>query len=157
MEMKKHEQMIAEERNQRLRMESVVSGERQLLLLIMLLKLLLLLLLLLLVFLLLLLLQLLLLNLLLLIISLLPFLGVANKLGEVEERLRRTEDSSKENKNALGYHSSLTYLPSSPASTLPTTPTSSSQLISHTQNVERAVIAGQQVGRCHFSGLTFYW
>lgn len=51
--------------------------------------------------------------------------GAVNKLGEVEERLRRSEDSSKENKSAL------------------------SQLISHTQNVERAVIAGQQVAQIY--------
>ena len=48
-------------------------------------------------------------------------LGAANKLSELEERMRRTEDSSKENKNAL------------------------SQLISHTKNVERAVTMSQQV------------
>jgi chromosome segregation ATPase len=70
-EIKKHEQLIAEERNQRMRMESVVNG-------------------------------------------------AVNKQGELEERLRRNEDSCKENKSAL------------------------SQLISHTQNVERAVISGQQ-------------
>ena len=46
--------------------------------------------------------------------------GAGNKLAEMEERLRRAEDSSKENKNAL------------------------SQLISHTKNVERAVTTGQQ-------------
>merc|ERR1719186_676612 len=69
--MKKQEQMIMEERNQRLRLETAVSG-------------------------------------------------AGNKLGEMEERLRRAEDSSKENKNAL------------------------SQLISHTKNVERAVTTGQQ-------------
>jgi len=71
MQMKKQEQAVAEERNQRMRMESVING-------------------------------------------------AVNKLSEVEERLRRAEDSGKENKSAL------------------------SQLISHTQNVERAVIAGQQ-------------
>ena len=47
--------------------------------------------------------------------------GAANKISELEERMRRTEDSSKENKNAL------------------------SQLISHTKNVERAVTMSQQV------------
>ena len=46
--------------------------------------------------------------------------GAANKIGDMEERLRRAEDSSKENKSAL------------------------SQLISHTKNVERAVTMGQQ-------------
>ena len=49
--------------------------------------------------------------------------GAVNKISELEERMRRTEDSSKENKNAL------------------------SQLISHTKNVERAVTMSQQV--CH--------
>ena len=43
-----------------------------------------------------------------------------NKLHDMEERIRRTEDSSKENKSALG------------------------QLISHTKNVERAVTMSQQ-------------
>ena len=47
--------------------------------------------------------------------------GAVNKISELEERMRRTEDSSKENKNAL------------------------SQLISHTKNVERAVTMSQQV------------
>ena len=47
--------------------------------------------------------------------------GAVNKLHDLEERIRRTEDSSKENKNAL------------------------SQLISHTKNVERAVTMSQQV------------
>merc|ERR1719369_589119 len=46
--------------------------------------------------------------------------GVVSRITEVEERLRRVEDSSKENKNAL------------------------SQLISHTKNVERAVTMSQQ-------------
>eukprot|EP00090_Calanus_glacialis_P000735 TRINITY_DN10508_c0_g1_i1.p1 TRINITY_DN10508_c0_g1~~TRINITY_DN10508_c0_g1_i1.p1 ORF type:complete len:731 (-),score=252.70 TRINITY_DN10508_c0_g1_i1:1342-3315(-) len=71
MEMKKQEQTILEERNQRMRMETAISG-------------------------------------------------AVNKLSELEERMRRTEDSSKENKNAL------------------------SQLISHTKNVERAVTMSQQ-------------
>jgi len=71
MEMKKQEQTILEERNQRMRMETAISG-------------------------------------------------AVNKISELEERMRRTEDSSKENKNAL------------------------SQLISHTKNVERAVTMSQQ-------------
>jgi hypothetical protein len=44
----------------------------------------------------------------------------SQKLQEIEDRLRRTEEHSTENKNAL------------------------TQLISHTKNVERAVNMGQQ-------------
>ena len=46
--------------------------------------------------------------------------NVTMKVTESEDRLRRTEDHGKENKNALG------------------------QLISHTKNVERAVTLSQQ-------------
>ena len=90
MEMKKQEQTILEERNQRMRMETVISGtwvEFKITDLFLFWK------------------------------------GAVNKLSELEERMRRTEDSSKENKNAL------------------------SQLISHTKNVERAVTMSQQVNK----------
>ena len=46
--------------------------------------------------------------------------GAVNKLTDIEDRVRRVEDSSKENKSALA------------------------QLISHTKNVERAVTLSQQ-------------
>ncbi|XP_023347472.1 CAP-Gly domain-containing linker protein 1 [Eurytemora carolleeae] len=46
--------------------------------------------------------------------------GTAGRLADIDDRLRRVEDSSRENKNAL------------------------SQLISHTQNIERAVNLSQQ-------------
>ena len=52
-------------------------------------------------------------------------LNCMERLAETEERLKRVEGSSRENKNALG------------------------QLISHTKNVERAVTMNQQdlIGR----------
>ena len=63
--------------------------------------------------------------------------GAVNKLHDIEERIRRTEDSSKENKSALGklrltIRNWLKYY------LLP------AQLISHTKNVERAVTMSQQ-------------
>ena len=66
----------------------------------------------------------------------LVFVGAVNKLHDIEERTRRTEDSSKENKSALG--ESFLLLDTSDC------PVASAQLISHTKNVERAVTMSQQ-------------
>ena len=70
------------------------------------------------------------------LISMLVFVGAVNKLHDIEERTRRTEDSSKENKSALG--ESFLLLDTSDC------PVASAQLISHTKNVERAVTLSQQ-------------
>ena len=70
------------------------------------------------------------------LISMLVYLGAVNKLHDIEERTRRTEDSSKENKSALG--ESFLLLDTSDC------PVASAQLISHTKNVERAVTLSQQ-------------
>ena len=71
-----------------------------------------------------------------------PLSGAVNKLHDIEERIRRTEDSSKENKSALGKQ--LWHTKSQTKSVNKNDCLLSAQLISHTKNVERAVTMSQQ-------------